>query len=62
MQKAMDMAEKVIGRVVDAAKETSKEMKIHTPAKERQAIQPERKKIPFPVKPHQKADVQDKSV
>ena len=62
MQKAMDMAEKVIGRVSDVIKEAPKETENHVHAEDVPTVQPERKKIPFPVKPHQKADVQDKTV
>jgi len=58
MQKVMDIAEKVIGKAVEAVKETSIEMESHIHAEDKPIIQPERKKIPFPVTPHRKADVQ----
>ena len=55
MQKTMDTAEKVIGKVADAQKETLKEMEIHTHAKDEPVVQLERKKIPFPVNSQRKA-------
>ena len=55
MQKVMDIAEKVIGKVADAVKETPKEMEIHIHTKDEPIVQPERKKIPFPVNPQRKA-------
>ncbi len=61
MRKVMDLAEKVIDKAVDAVKETSKETESHIHAKDESAAQPERKKIPFPVNPHRKADVRDKA-
>ncbi len=64
MQRVMDMAEKVTGKVTDAQKETMKEIEIHTHAKDEPVVQPERKKIPFPVNPQRKAktDAQNKTV
>ena len=58
MQKVMDIAEKVIDKAVDAVKETPREMESRIHAEDKPVIQPERKKIPFPVNPHRKADVQ----
>lgn len=58
MQKVMDFAEKVIDKAVDAIKKTPREMESHIHAEDKLIIQPERKKIPFPVNPHRKADVQ----
>ncbi len=55
MQKVMDVAEKVIGKAADAEKEISKETEIHVQAKDESAVQPEKKKIPFPVNPQRKA-------
>ncbi len=57
MHKVMDFAEKIIDKAVDAVKETPREMesRIHAETK---PTQPERKRIPFPVNPHRKADVQ----
>lgn len=57
MQKVMDIAEKVIGNAVSAVKETSKETESHIHAEDKPIIQPERKKIPFPVNPHRKSDM-----
>lgn len=50
MQKVMDFAEKIVGRAVDAVKETPKETESHIHAKN----EPERKKIPLPVNLHRK--------
>ncbi|WP_277935566.1 hypothetical protein [Parablautia muri] len=63
MQRVMDIAEKVTGKVTDAQKETMKEIEIHTHAKDEPVVQPERKKIPFPVNPQRKAktDAQNKT-
>lgn len=63
MQRVMDIAEKVTGKVTDAQKETTKEIEIHTHAKDEPVVQPERKKIPFPVNPQRKAktDAQNKT-
>lgn len=56
MQKVMDIAEKVIGIDAGAAKEMSKETDSCIHAEDNPTIQPERKKIPFPVKLHRKPD------
>ena len=61
MQKAMDIVEKVIGKAVDAIKEVPKETGSRFRAGDSPAAQPERKKIPFPVKTYRKADAQDKA-
>ncbi len=55
MQKVMDIAEKVIDKAVDAIKDTSKEMGSPVHAKDDPTVQPEKKKIPFPVNPQRKA-------
>ena len=57
MQKVTDIAEKVIGKVTDVQKETPKEMEIHIHTKDESVVQPERKKMPFPVSPQRKAKV-----
>ena len=57
MQKVMDIAEKVIGNDVSTAKETSKETDSRIHAKDNPIVQPERKKIPFPVNPYRKLDM-----
>ena len=63
MRKVMDFVEKGIGKVTDAQKETPKEMEIHTHTKDEPVVQPERKKIPFPVNPQHKvkADVRNET-
>lgn len=58
MQKVTDLAEKVIDKAVDAVKETPGEMESCTHAGDKPPIQPERKKIPFPVNLHRKPDAQ----
>ena len=64
MQKVMDIAEKVIGKVTDSQKETPKEMGIHIHTKDEPVVQPERKKILFPINPQRraKADAQNKEL
>lgn len=57
VQKVLDIAEKVIGIDVGAAKETPKETDSHIHAGDNPSFQPQRKKIPFPVKPHRKQDM-----
>lgn len=54
MQKVMDVTKKVIGNVVSGVKELEKS--IH--AENTPAVQSERKKIPFPVRPHRESDMQ----
>lgn len=61
MQKVMDFAEKVIDKAVDAVKETPRETGSHIHAEDEPIIQLKRKKIPFPVNPHRKSDVRDKT-
>lgn len=63
MQKVMDFAEKVIGKAADAEKEIPKETEIHVHAKDESAVQPEKKKIPFPVNTQckAKADARNKT-
>jgi len=58
MRKVMDFAEKVIDKAVDAVKETPRETDSCIHAGDNPAVQPEKKKIPFPVNPHKKSDVQ----
>ncbi len=58
MRKVMDLAEKVIDKAVDAVLETPRGMESHIHEENKPIIQPERKKIPFPVNPHRKSDVQ----
>ena len=60
MQTAMNIAEKVIGKATEVIKEMSKETDSHLHAGDNSAVQTERKKIPFPVNPHRKTDVQNK--
>ena len=61
MQTVMDFMGKVIGKAADAVKETPKEMKSHVHAIDETAVQPEKKKIPFPVNPQRKMDTQNKA-
>ncbi len=61
MQTVMDCTGKVIGKVADAVKETPKEMKSYVRAIDETAVQPEKKKIPFPVNPQRKMDTQNKA-
>ena len=63
MRKVIDFVEKGIGKVTDAQKETPKEMEIHIHTKDEPVVQPERKKIPFPVNPQRKvkADVRNET-
>ena len=58
MRKVMDIAEKIIGNAVDGVKETSRETENCIHAGDTPAVQLERKKIPFPINPHQKPDMQ----
>jgi len=58
MRKVMDIAEKVIGKAVDVEKNMLKETDSLIHAGDNVAVQPERKKIPFPVNPHRKSDMQ----
>ncbi len=64
MQRLMDIAEKVIGKVTDSQKEMPKEMEIHIHTKDEPVVQPERTKIPFPINPQRraKADAQNKEL
>ena len=59
MQRVMDIVEKVIGKATDAEKETVKETRIHVHTKDEAMVQPERKKMPFPVKPQRKTEMQN---
>ena len=61
MRKVMDSAEKVIDKAVDAVLETPRGMESHIHEEDKPIIQPERKKMPFPVNPHWKADAWDKA-
>jgi len=58
MQKVLDIAENVIGNGVGVAKEISKETDSCIHVGDNPAFQPERKKIPFPINPHRKPDMQ----
>ena len=49
MQKIMDFVEKGIGKAADTEKKTPKATKIHVHAKDESVVQPEKKKIPFPI-------------
>ena len=60
MQKVTDMAEKVIGNAADTIKEVLEETKNPVHAKDEPIVQPERRKIPFPVNPQHKMDMQNK--
>lgn len=57
----MDFTGKVIGKAADAIKETPKEMKSHVLAIDETVVQPEKKKILFPVNPQHKMDTQNKA-
>ncbi|MDE6214113.1 MAG: MobA/MobL family protein, partial [Lachnospiraceae bacterium] len=48
MQRVMDAAEKIIGKAVDAEKETPEEMERHIHAKDEPSVQPERPPQPKP--------------
>ena len=61
MQKVMDFVEKAIGKTAVTKKETPKTTEIHVHAKDELAVQPEKKKIPFPINPHRKMDTQNKA-
>ncbi len=60
MQKVTGMAEKVIGKVADAVKETPKEKEIHIHTEDKSVVKPERKKIPFPISLQRKMNIQNK--
>ncbi len=60
MQKIMDIAGKVISKDSDAEKETPKGMEIHIHTEDEPVVQPERKKIPFPINPQRRMDIQNK--
>ncbi len=60
MQKVMDIAEKVISKDSDAEKETPKEKEIHVHTEDKPIVKLERKKIPFPINPQRKIDIQNK--
>ena len=55
MRKVMDMAEKVVGKAADVIREISEETQNTVHAKDEPVVQPERKKIPFPVNSQRKA-------
>ena len=59
MQKVMDMAEKVIGKAADVIKKMPEETENSTHANDKAVVQPE-KKMPFPVNPKRKMDMQNK--
>lgn len=58
MQKVMNIAEKVIGNAVDGVKEISKETESPIRAEDAPAVQSERKRIPFPINPCRKLNMQ----
>ena len=60
MQKIMDAAEKIIGKVVDVEKETLKETEKHIHVKDEPSVQPEQKKIPLPVNLHRKGEATER--
>lgn len=60
MQKVMEFAEKVIGKAADTIKEASKETENPVHVKDEPVVQAERRKIPFPVNPQYKMDMQNK--
>ena len=60
MRKVMDIAEKVISKDSDAEKETPKEKEIHIHTEDKPIVKLERKKIPFPINPQRKMDIQNK--
>ena len=60
MQKAMDFAEKVIGKVADVEKETPEETEIRFYEKDK-AIHRQEKKIPFPFNHYRKEITQNKT-
>ena len=63
MRKVMDMAEKVVGKAADVIREISEETENTVHAKDEPVVQPERKKILFPINPQRKAkaDVRNKT-
>ena len=63
MRKVMDMAEKVVGKAADVIREISEETQNTVHAKDEPVVQPERKKILFPINPQRKAkaDVRNKT-
>lgn len=60
MQKVMEFAEKVIGKAADTIKEAPKETENPVHVKDEPVVQAERRKIPFPVNPQRKVDMQNK--
>ena len=60
MQKVMEFAEKVIGKAADTIKEAPKETENPVHVKDEPVVQAERRKIPFPVNPQHKMDMQNK--
>lgn len=61
MQKVMDFAEKVIGINADDIKKMPKESGSHIQAENKQTVQPEKEKIPFPFNHYQKEEMQNKT-
>ena len=61
IQKVVDFVEKGIDKVSDTEKETPKATEIHVHAKDESVVQPEKKKIPFPINSHRKTDTQSKA-
>ena len=60
MQKVMNFVEKVTDKAADVVKEKLKDTESHIQAKDELSVQPEKKKIPFPVNLHRKIDVRNK--
>ncbi len=60
MQKVMGFAEKVTGKAANVIKEMSEETESNIHANDKAVVQPE-KKIPFPVNPQRKMDMQNKA-
>lgn len=56
----MEFAEKVIGKAADTIKEAPKETENPVHVKDEPVVQAERRKIPFPVNPQYKMDMQNK--
>lgn len=61
MQKVMELAEKVMGKVADAEKETPEETEIRFHEKDEPVYQQERKQIPFPFNHYRKEETQNKT-
>ena len=60
-QKAVNIVETVTDKSFETVKKISKEAECRVHAKDGLAVQQEKKRIPFPINPHRKADVQHKA-